>query len=707
MNKIYLNDDSIIHKHHHHKYTKIPCEQVPRQTLLRDKYLSEFKEEWEKDKVKQNLDIPKEFKTINGESIIGKGNIDDTELRNRISNVEKNKAEKSEIPTKTSQLINNSGYIVEADLDPYALYDDIPTTTSELTNDSGFITQDDIPEYENQIVYYDYSPTLNGSKILSLVNSGKKVILRDNMGGDYFNFEFFGYSRMRRAGAAAVDFMLFMCLDGRRITWSGVNGEPGSWETNYDYNVHRSELPTKTSQFINDSGFAYVNEVPSFLDIPTHTSQLLNDSGYLTETDLPIIPTKVSELTNDTGFITRTDLPTKVSELENNVGFITHDTLDSYYWSTLIPKFDEKADKTSLNSYALKSEIPVIPTNISAFTNDAGYLTQHQNLKTINNQSIVGNGNIDIQTNVIDNLNSTSSTDALSANMGKVLKEKVDTDLATRMATNMNNIDEEGKQVVKDIVKENISQEITESTTNVPSNTAVINYVQDFKDRVIGKNETKELFDLITNIGYWRSSDDGFTDDEFWRYSDLIPVNVGDNLVFALNTHPAVATISFYNANKQRVRIYCTEQTQLSYVNDKIRVGEAYIRICYDRRHSTGAYCNIVRYDRLDELEAKVDNILKPNYDYKLIYLGEGEVHRTFLLTNPIGYIIAAQDLATISSFFYGMFKMVRNSAVVDYPTVTTLQDMYIDDVFTPANTVIKNDATTEYEGRKIRLILE
>lgn len=426
MNKIYLNDDSIIHKHHHHKYTKIPCEQVPRQTLLRDKYLSEFKEEWEKDKVKQNLDIPKEFKTINGESIIGKGNIDDTELRNRISNVEKNKAEKSEIPTKTSQLINNSGYIVEADLDPYALYDDIPTTTSELTNDSGFITQDDIPEYENQIVYYDYSPTLNGSKILSLVNSGKKVILRDNMGGDYFNFEFFGYSRMRRAGAAAVDFMLFMCLDGRRITWSGVNGEPGSWETNYDYNVHRSELPTKTSQFINDSGFAYVNEVPSFLDIPTHTSQLLNDSGYLTETDLPIIPTKVSELTNDTGFITRTDLPTKVSELENNVGFITHDTLDSYYWSTLIPKFDEKADKTSLNSYALKSEIPVIPTNISAFTNDAGYLTQHQNLKTINNQSIVGNGNIDIQTNIIDNLNSTSTTDALSANMGRVLKEKVD-----------------------------------------------------------------------------------------------------------------------------------------------------------------------------------------------------------------------------------------------------------------------------------------
>ena len=33
-----------------------------------------------------------------------------------------------------------------------------------------------------------------------------------------------------------------------------------------------------------------------------------------------------------------------------------------------------------LKDYALKSEIPEVPTNVSAFTNDAGYLTEHQNL---------------------------------------------------------------------------------------------------------------------------------------------------------------------------------------------------------------------------------------------------------------------------------------------------------------------------------------
>ena len=33
-----------------------------------------------------------------------------------------------------------------------------------------------------------------------------------------------------------------------------------------------------------------------------------------------------------------------------------------------------------LSGYALKSEIPTIPTDVSAFNNDVGYLTQHQDL---------------------------------------------------------------------------------------------------------------------------------------------------------------------------------------------------------------------------------------------------------------------------------------------------------------------------------------
>lgn len=51
------------------------------------------------------------------------------------------------IPTKTSQLDNDSGFIDSSALDEYAKTADIPTKTSQLTNNSGFITSNDVPEY--------------------------------------------------------------------------------------------------------------------------------------------------------------------------------------------------------------------------------------------------------------------------------------------------------------------------------------------------------------------------------------------------------------------------------------------------------------------------------------------------------------------------------------------------------------------------------
>ena len=54
------------------------------------------------------------------------------------------------------------------------------------------------------------------------------------------------------------------------------------------------------------------------------------------------------------------EIPTKVSAFENDKGYLT--------------------EHQDLSAYAKKTEIPTIPTNVSAFTNDAGYLTEHQSL---------------------------------------------------------------------------------------------------------------------------------------------------------------------------------------------------------------------------------------------------------------------------------------------------------------------------------------
>ena len=54
---------------------------------------------------------------------------------------------KLDIPTKTSQLENDSGFLIRhQSLEAYAKKTELPTKTSQLTNDSGFITAEDIPE---------------------------------------------------------------------------------------------------------------------------------------------------------------------------------------------------------------------------------------------------------------------------------------------------------------------------------------------------------------------------------------------------------------------------------------------------------------------------------------------------------------------------------------------------------------------------------
>lgn len=112
------------------------------------------------------------------------------------------------------------------------------------------------------------------------------------------------------------------------------------------------------------------------------------------KSEIPTVPTNVSAFTNDAGYLTE------------------HQSLDNYYtktesdgkYATQVVVNEEIAArindvrevKATLESKADKSEIPTVPTNVSAFTNDAGYLTQHQTLKTINGETIVGNGNITI-----------------------------------------------------------------------------------------------------------------------------------------------------------------------------------------------------------------------------------------------------------------------------------------------------------------------
>ncbi|MEE1163630.1 MAG: hypothetical protein UHU21_08045 [Lachnospiraceae bacterium] len=80
------------------------------------------------------------------------------------------------------------------------------------------------------------------------------------------------------------------------------------------------------------SNTAFWAAIASAGDIPTKTSQLQNDSGFVTSAS---VPTKTSQLQNDSGFVTSASVPTKTSQLQNDSGFITSSSLPAVNNGTL------------------------------------------------------------------------------------------------------------------------------------------------------------------------------------------------------------------------------------------------------------------------------------------------------------------------------------------------------------------------------------
>lgn len=94
-------------------------------------------------------------------------------------------------------------------------------------------------------------------------------------------------------------------------------------------------------------------------DIPTKTSDLTNNSGFITAAGAP-----VQSVNGATGAVT-VSVPTKVSQLANDSGFV--DTSGAAAASPV--------QSVNGQTGAVSLTIPTVPSKVSAFTNDAGYLT--------------------------------------------------------------------------------------------------------------------------------------------------------------------------------------------------------------------------------------------------------------------------------------------------------------------------------------------
>lgn len=127
-----------------------------------------------------------------------------------------------------------------------------------------------------------------------------------------------------------------------------------------------------------------------------------------------------------------TEIEEEIPSLE---GYATEDWVEGkgYITGVDLSNYATLADIPDLSNYALRSDIP---TSNTAFTNDAGYLTEHQTLKTINNQSLIGEGNITIEgggtaITVDDSLDSTSENPVENRVITNALNDKANaSDLA-------------------------------------------------------------------------------------------------------------------------------------------------------------------------------------------------------------------------------------------------------------------------------------
>lgn len=145
------------------------------------------------------------------------------------------------------------------------------------------------------------------------------------------------------------------------VDWSKIQNKPNfaNVATSGDYN-DLSNKPTIPS-VEGLASEAYVNEKVAAIvipEVPTKVSELENDKGYLTEHQ------------SLEGYAKTADLAQVAKTGSHN------DLIDK----PTIPSTTGLATETYVDDKIAEIDIPTVPTKVSAFTNDAGYLTEHQSL---------------------------------------------------------------------------------------------------------------------------------------------------------------------------------------------------------------------------------------------------------------------------------------------------------------------------------------
>lgn len=95
---------------------------------------------------------------------------------------------------------------------------------------------------------------------------------------------------------------------------------------------------------------------------------------------IPEVPTKVSKLENDKGYLTEHQSLAEYAKTADLAQVAKTGSYNDLIDKPTIPSTTGLATETYVDDKIAEIDIPTVPTKVSAFTNDAGYLTEHQSL---------------------------------------------------------------------------------------------------------------------------------------------------------------------------------------------------------------------------------------------------------------------------------------------------------------------------------------
>lgn len=316
------------------------------------------------------------IKTVNGQTILGEGNI---------------------------QIETPEGGIADA-----------PSDDNTYARKNGAWAAITIPDTSNLATKAELSSyaTLEGAQFTGTIGAPMIAVV-DNNDGMRAAIQSSNNDILFRTYNAGIDSMTFQVQNSTPLKIT----EAGIWENN-------SLLENKYAKLTDLNDFALKAELPS------NVSELTNDAGYITNSSLAsyatqeYVNTQISNLVNSApeALNTLDELAAALNDDSNFATTVTNQIaakLDITTYTSdketfaLKTELSSKADSSALanylttataeSTYAKKTDIPSVPTTVSSFTNDAGYITEvpseyvkEDELKTINGNSIIGTGDINI-----------------------------------------------------------------------------------------------------------------------------------------------------------------------------------------------------------------------------------------------------------------------------------------------------------------------